>query len=143
VTRVEEATEASAELVEAFARLPPQMTTSTPPPDAPALAQIIGSEAATVLIARNGAGEIVGTTTLVVFRIPAGVRAWIEDVIVDEAARGTGVVDALLDEAIGRARSAHARTVELTSNPTRIAGNKVYVRKGFQVRETNVYRYEL
>jgi len=38
----------------------------------------------------------------VVFPIPTGVRAWIEDVIVDEGARGQGLGEALTVEALDR-----------------------------------------
>ena len=84
---------------------------------------------------------IVGTLTLVVFRIPTGVRAWIEDVVVDESARGRGVGEALTVAAIGLATGAGARTVDLTSRPTREAANRLYRRLGFELRDTNVYRY--
>ena len=77
------------------------------------------------------------------FRIPSGVRAWIEDVVVDEAARGQGVGEALNREALRLAAEQGARTVELTSRPSREAANRLYQRLGFKMRETNVYRYEL
>jgi ribosomal protein S18 acetylase RimI-like enzyme len=85
----------------------------------------------------------VGSLTLAMFRIPTGVRAWIEDVVVDESARGRGVGEALTQEALGRARAAGARTVELTSRPSREAANRLYLRLGFEVRDTNVYRFSL
>jgi len=89
----------------------------------------------------GAAATIVGTLTLVVFRIPTGLRAWIEDVVVDESARGRGVGEALTMAAIGLAAGAGARTVDLTSRPTREAANRLYRRLGFELRETNVYRY--
>jgi ribosomal protein S18 acetylase RimI-like enzyme len=87
--------------------------------------------------------EIVGLLTLVVFRIPTGVRAWIEDVVVDESARGHGVGEALNRAALHDARRRGAKTVDLTSRPSRAAANRLYQRLGFIARETNVYRYEL
>ncbi len=84
-----------------------------------------------------------GTLTLAVFRIPTGVRAWIEDVVVDEAARGQGVGEALTLAAVELARNAGARSVELTSRPTREAANRLYRRLGFEERETNVWRFVL
>jgi ribosomal protein S18 acetylase RimI-like enzyme len=89
-----------------------------------------------------GAGDIVGTLTLVVFPIPTGTRALIEDVVVDETARGRGVGEALTHAAIDRARAAGARTVDLTSRPSREAANRLYQRLGFEQRETNVYRFD-
>jgi ribosomal protein S18 acetylase RimI-like enzyme len=95
-----------------------------------------------VLVARVD-GRIAGTLTLVVFRIPTGVRAWIEDVVVDDSARGHGVGEALNNTAIDRAREKGAKTVDLTSRPSREAANRLYQRIGFEARETNVYRYDV
>ena len=95
-----------------------------------------------LLVARHGEPpEIVGTLTLVVFRIPTGLRAWVEDVVVDDSARGQGVGSALTREALRRAEAAGARTVDLTSRPSREAANRLYRRLGFEMRETNVYRH--
>jgi ribosomal protein S18 acetylase RimI-like enzyme len=136
------AVEASTELVDAFARLIPQLSKSSPPPDRSELAEMIASPASDVLIARVD-GRIAGTLTLVVFRIPTGVRAWIEDVVVDDAARGHGVGEILNRFALDLARSKGAKTVDLTSRPSREAANRLYQRIGFEARETNVYRYSL
>jgi ribosomal protein S18 acetylase RimI-like enzyme len=92
--------------------------------------------------ARRGT-EIVGLLTLVVFRIPTAVRAWIEDVVVDESARGSGVGEALSRAALAEAVRRGAKTVELTSRPSREAANRLYQRIGFVRRDTNVYRYEV
>lgn len=141
---VAEATEATSELVAAFAALIPQLSSSNPPPTTDEVAAMVDSAASVVLVARDGAdGPIVGSLTLALFRIPTGVRAWIEDVVVDGAARGRGVGEALTMHAIDRARLAGARTVDLTSRPSREAANRLYQRVGFVERETNVYRCEL
>src|SRR5262245_39111901 len=107
--------------------------------------EILAAPSTTVLLARDlrAGRRIVGMLTLVVFRIPTGVRAWIEDVVVDEAARGRGVGEALTLAAVELARSAGARSVELTSRPTREAANRLYRRLGFEERETNVLRLTL
>ncbi|MFZ9481458.1 MAG: GNAT family N-acetyltransferase [Ilumatobacteraceae bacterium] len=139
---VEIAQSASAELVEAFARLIPQLSKSSAPPVDGEVAEMVSSPASDVLVARVD-GRIVGTLTLVVFRIPTGVRAWIEDVVVDDSARGHGVGEALNQFALDLARSKGAKTVDLTSRPSREAANRLYQRIGFQPRETNVYRYDL
>ena len=139
---IEIATEATEELVQAFARLIPQLSSSSPPPTAAQLAEMVQSEASNVLIARLD-GAVVGTLTLVTFRIPTGVRAWIEDVVVDDSARGHGVGDQLNQRALDLARSRGAKTVDLTSRPTREAANRLYQRIGFQPRATNVYRFSL
>ncbi|MEI8238518.1 MAG: GNAT family N-acetyltransferase [Actinomycetota bacterium] len=136
------ADEVTPELVEAFARLIPQLSKSSPPPSSDELIEMVHSDASEVLIARLD-GAIVGTLTLVVFRIPTGVRAWIEDVVVDDSARGHGVGDELNRFALDIARRKGAKTVDLTSRPSREAANRLYQRLGFQPRDTNVYRYTL
>lgn len=136
---VEEATSVTPELLEAFNRLIPQLSRSSPAPTEAELSEIVASPATVVLVAR--AGQIVGSLTLVLFRIPTGLRAWIEDVVVDESARGEGVGEALGREALRRASAAGARTVDLTSRPSREAANRLYQRLGFEPRDTNVYRW--
>ena len=131
----------SDELVEAFASLLPQLS-SIAPPSRHELEAIVQSEAASLLVAHDG-DAILGTLTLAVFRIPTGVRAWIEDVVVDERARGRGIGEALTLHAVELARSAGARSVELTSRPSREAANRLYRRLGFEERETNVLRLRL
>lgn len=128
------------EVVDAFARLIPQLS-SAPPPGRAELEAVAAHEAITVFLARDDAGSIVGTMTLVLFPIPTGVRAIIEDVVVDELARGKGVIEALNDAALEHARTHGARTVDLTSRPSRVAANRVYERLGFAARDTNVWRY--
>jgi ribosomal protein S18 acetylase RimI-like enzyme len=144
---ITESTEVTPELVEAFERLTPQLSRSNPPPTSGELAEIAASDATVLLVARDsdrqGADAIVGSLTLALFRIPTGLRAWIEDVVVDESVRGQGVGDALNRCALEVARMRGARTVDLTSRPSREAANRLYRRLGFEPRETNVYRYDL
>ncbi|MEV0453618.1 GNAT family N-acetyltransferase [Catellatospora methionotrophica] len=127
------------ELVAAFGRLLPQLSPSAAPLDHAALAAVVAWQGVLLLVARVD-GRIVGALTLVTFPIPTGPRAWIEDVVVDEASRGGGVGAALTGEAVRLARAAGARTVDLTSRPSRQAANRLYERLGFQVRESNLYR---
>jgi ribosomal protein S18 acetylase RimI-like enzyme len=128
------------ELVQTLARLVPQLSRTSPPPTPHELEEIVATQ--TILVARDAA-RIVGALTLVLYRIPTGLRARIEDVVVDASSRGHGVGEALAREAIDRARSAGARHVELTSNPSRETANRLYRRLGFERRETNVYRLDL
>lgn len=141
--KIEEVTEVTDEIVRAFERLIPQLSSSNPPPSRKELVEIVVSPATILFIARDPDRnqEIVGSLTLAIFRIPTGVRAWIEDVVVDTAARGRGIGEALCRKALERARRAGAATVELTSRPSREAANRLYQRIGFERRETNVYRY--
>ena len=140
-----EATDVTPELVAAFERLIPQLSSSNPAPTETELAAICESEASVLLLAvdREADDRILGSLTLAWFRIPTGVRAWIEDVVVDEAARGHGVGDLLNRAALDRARELGAKTVDLTSRPSREAANRLYQRIGFVARDTNVYRYSL
>lgn len=140
---VTEATDVGPELSAAFARLVPQLSRSSPPPTDAELAEMVASPTTALLVARTGAGDIVGTLTLALFRIPTGLRAWIEDVVVDEAARGAGVGEILTRAALERARAAGVRSVDLTSRPSREAANRLYRRLGFERRDTNVYRFDL
>jgi ribosomal protein S18 acetylase RimI-like enzyme len=140
---VEAASAVTDELVAAFARLIPQLSRSAPAPTPEELSTIVASPATALLVARGDDGTIVGSLTLVLFRIPTGVRAWIEDVVVDESARGSGVGEVLNREALRLAAEAGAVTVDLTSRPSREAANRLYKRLGFVERDTNVYRYEL
>jgi ribosomal protein S18 acetylase RimI-like enzyme len=137
---VEVLREVTDEVVDAFARLIPQLSASTTPPDRAALDRIVSSPAVTLLIARSG-GQITGTLTLVMFPIPTGTRAWIEDVVVDDSARGQGIGEALSLAAIRIAADAGAKTVDLTSRPSRAAAGRLYEKVGFALRETRVYRY--
>lgn len=139
---VEIAEQPTQELVEAFARLTPQLSRSAPAPGLAELTEIVESPACHLLIARDEDGGIVGSLTLVLFRIPTGMRAWIEDVVVDGEARGKGVGEALNRFAIDLAAEHGARSVDLTSRPSREAANRLYRRLGFEPRETNVYRYQ-
>jgi ribosomal protein S18 acetylase RimI-like enzyme len=125
--------------VAAINRLLPQLSGSAPRLDADALKRIATREGNSLLTARE-AGEIIGMLTLVTFPIPTGLRAWIEDVIVDERARGHGVGAALTLEAVRLARAAGARTLDLTSRPIRGSANRLYERLGFVCRDTRMYR---
>jgi ribosomal protein S18 acetylase RimI-like enzyme len=140
--QVEEATELFEGLPEVVERLVRQLSRSSPAPSATELEEIVRSPASHLLLARDADGEIVGMLTLAVFRIPTGLRAWVEDVVVDEAVRGRGVGAELTNAAIRLAAERGARTVDLTSRPSREAANRLYQRLGFVQRETNVYRFE-
>ena len=141
-TTVEIAQRVDDELVNAFAYLIPQLSSSNPTPSREHLTEMVQSPATLVLIARVD-GRIAGSLTLAMFRIPTGLRAWIEDVVVDGDARGNGVGEALNLFAIEEARKRGAVTVDLTSRPSREAANKLYQRLGFVARDTNVYRFTL
>jgi len=143
--RIEEVAIVDDELVDAFALLTPQLSRSSPPPGRSELEEIVADPGNHLLIARDVADDdrIVGTTTLVTFRIPTGMRAWIEDVIVDAACAGRGISYDINRHALDLARSLGCKTVDLTSRPSREAANHVYKKLGFVLRESNLYRFDL
>jgi ribosomal protein S18 acetylase RimI-like enzyme len=140
---IEEARAITASLVGAVARLAAQLSPSGPAPTVADLEDIVGSPATRLLLAREETGAVVGMLTLALYRIPTSSCAWIEDVVVDEDSRGRGIGEQLTRHALALAKDAGADRVDLTSRPAREAGNRLYQRIGFEVRETNMYRYRL
>ena len=138
IFEVTESNEATLKLVN---RLLPQLSKSAPPLTSGKLKEIVQSTHVHLFIAQEGV-EILGMLSLVVFPIPTGIRAWVEDVVVDESARGKGVGRALSEYALQAASEKGALTVDLTSRPSRVAANQLYQKVGFQLRETNVYRFQ-
>jgi ribosomal protein S18 acetylase RimI-like enzyme len=143
VISVEAATLVDDDLCAAVDHLVPQLSRSSPPPSRAVLERMVADNATTLFVARDDGGRIVGMLTLATFQIPTGVRAWIEDVVVDDAARGAGAAAALVQAALDRSAELGARTVDLTSRPDREAANRLYLRMGFETRQTNVYRRTL
>ncbi len=135
--------QADDELYEAFQRLVPQLTNNNQPPTQEELVALIQEPSSTLMIARSDDGQIVGALTLTVYRVPTGIRSIIEDVIVDISARGQGIGDALMVRAIEIAKEKGASNITLTSNPLRVAANKLYLKLGFEKRETNAYQMKL
>ena len=146
---VELITAATPELHEAMGRLLPQLSRSAAPMSEADVERFLSQPSVHLFVFRaetadaDGNNPILGMLSLATFEIPTGVRAWVEDVVVDEAARGQGAGLALVEAAIEHAKTVGARTVDLTSRPTREAANRLYQRAGFQLRETNVYRVTL
>jgi ribosomal protein S18 acetylase RimI-like enzyme len=140
--RVEEAIESFAGLGESVRRLVGQLSRSASAPSDAEIEEIIRSPASRLLLARDASGTLVGMMTLAVFRLPTGVRAWVEDVVVDAGCRGQGIGAALIEASLELADQLGARTVDLTSRPGREDANRLYRRLGFVERETNVYRFE-
>jgi ribosomal protein S18 acetylase RimI-like enzyme len=139
---IEEVTGNYAEVATAFAGLIPQLSSSSEPTTVSEIAEIATSPATVLFVARDNEMGIVGSLTLAIFRLPTGMRAWIEDVVVDSRARRRGIGELLVKAAIGRAEEIGARTVDLTSRPSREDANRLYTNLGFDRRETNVYRYK-
>lgn len=142
---IDEINEVTDEVYQAFQRLIPQLTRYSPPPTREALQVMVKSTDVFVFIARHPTSddEIVGTATLGTFVTPTGRHGWIEDVVVDKGARRQGIGEALTQACIEKARSLSLGEVNLTSNPSRVAANKLYQQMGFIQRDTNVYRLSL
>lgn len=138
--RIERADHVDDELVEAFERLIPQLSSSSPPPTPEHLSALVASPDTVLFLARVD-GAVLGSLTLAFYRIPTGLKAWIEDVVVDADARGRGVGELLNRAALDEASARGAKDVSLTSRPSREAANRLYRRIGFEPRDTNVYRY--
>lgn len=141
--QIEFVIKADEELWQAFQRLVPQLTNNNPSPSLNDLDALVRDSSSTLMIARNEKNVIVGALTLTIYRVPTGIRSIIEDVIVDSSARGQGVGEALMNRAIELAREKGAKNISLTSNPMREAANRLYLRVGFEKRQTNAYQIKL
>jgi ribosomal protein S18 acetylase RimI-like enzyme len=142
---IEKVSDATQELCEALRRLIPQLGAHKVPPTLEELNALVQSEASQLLVARDPdeSGPIAGILCLSIYRVPTGLRSIIEDVIVDESMRRRGIGEELMRHAIEVARAAGAEGVSLTSNPQRVAANKLYQSMGFELRKTNPYFYKL
>jgi len=140
--RIEAATEATQELLDALTALLPQLNPRLEPLSMERLSRVIGDPATTLLLVRDDGG-VVGAAAVLVYATPAFVKARIEDVVVDESSRGKGVGEALVRRCIEVARERGAEIVELQSARWREVANRLYPRLGFQLRESNLYRLEL
>lgn len=131
------------EIIAAINELIPQLSRSAPQLTTEEALRIIDQPGSYLLVYRpEEGGPIQGMLTLATFYIPTGLRAWIEDVVVDSATRGKGAGRELVEAALTHAANLGCRTVDLTSRPTREEANRLYQRCGFKLRETNVYRFE-
>ena len=140
--RVETVSRATSELLDGLNALVPQLSTTASRLTMSDVEHLVSSDAVTLFVARDDE-DLVGALTLVIFPTPTGQRAWIEDVVVDEDARGLGIGEMLTDAALAIARQHAVRSVDLTSRPSRVAANALYQKLGFALRETNVYRLSL
>lgn len=133
---------ATPEVVDGLNKLLPQLSSQPPTLTIDDVERMVHSEAATLFVATEN-GVVLGTLTLIIFSIPTGRRGWIEDVVVDQGSRGAGVGEQLTTAAIDEARLRGVRSLDLTSRPSREAANAMYIKLGFGLRETNLYRLTL
>lgn len=144
IIEIEVAKSPTQELLQGLNALLPQLSGSAQPLKRAELEAMLSDESVNLLVAREKvSGAVVGTLTMVVFRIPTGVRAWIEDVVTDSSIRGRGIARKMVLDSIEIAKSFGAKTVDLTSRPSRVEANGLYLAMGFEIRDTNVYRYTI
>lgn len=121
-----------------------QLDSTAPPVSMETLNNVIASTSTFVFIATNDNDKIIGMITLVSFPKLEGLsKTWIEDLVVDEKYRGKGIAKALMEKAFEKARSLNAKSISLTSRPSRIVANKFYKKLGFKIKETNYYTYKI
>lgn len=140
--QIEQLTHIDDAAFEAFKELIPQLTGNDNFPSREELEKVLQAKNSFIFVAREN-HKILGTLTLVIYHIPTGGRAWIEDVVVSESARGKGVASSLLKYAINTAKENGIERIDLTSRPFRVGANKLYQKLGFEIRETNYYRLSL
>jgi ribosomal protein S18 acetylase RimI-like enzyme len=128
---------------EAVSRLLPQLSENADILTRQHFKDILASEGVHLFFAKPDKKHIVGMLTIATYKTPTGIKAWIEDVIVDESYRGKGIGRDLMLFAVDYSRSLGAKYIYLTSKPSRLAANELYSRLGFRRYETNLYRYLL
>lgn len=129
-------------IITAFNRLMQQLSSNYKPIAKEYLIDIINSSNIIIFVAKENE-TIIGSLSLVFYNIPTGMKAWVEDVVIDQSVRGKGVGKALIEQAIVYAKQSGASKLDLTSSPERVAANKLYQKLNFEKRETNVYRLML
>ena len=138
--RIEVAKQASPALLRAVTSLLPQLTSSGRTMTAAELNTMMASPVATLLIAKDE-DEIIGMISLAIVQMPTGLRSYLEDLVIDSSYRRRGAAMMLVQAAIDLAREAGARTLDMTSRPSRAGAILLYERVGFRRRDTNAFRY--
>ena len=136
-------TECTNETLNAVNRLLPQLSASAKSISMDRLHELIKSDSIMLFLGSDQSGEILGMLSLIVIKIPTGNKAWIEDVVVDQSARGKGIGRALMNHALEEAKKCGVKSIDLTSRPSRKSANELYQSLGYQIRQTNVYRYKI
>ena len=140
MTVISELTDPSSTALESINQLLPQLSSKASPITMKRLTELVGSGSTMIFICTNEEAKIVGMLSLVIMKIPTGNKAWVEDVVVDQNARGQGLGKSLMDHALEEAGKLGVKTIDLTSRPSRKNANRLYQSLGYQIRETNVYR---
>lgn len=126
-----------------FNSLLAQLSEKAKPLNEDDIKRLIANEHTHVYCCYDDEGMLCGMATLCMTEAPTGVKCWVEDVVVDAAARCNGYGSALMRRMKLYAFLMGAKSLNLTSRPERVAANKLYSILGFCARKTNVYRYNL
>ena len=140
---ISELTECTTESLNAVNRLLPQLSASAKAISMDRLLELTETDSTMLFLGADQEGEILGMLSLIVIKIPTGYKAWIEDVVVDQSARGNGIGRALMDHALEKAKKCGVKSIDLTSKPSRESANQLYQSLGYEIRQTNVYRYKI
>jgi ribosomal protein S18 acetylase RimI-like enzyme len=140
---ISELTETSSSVLKSINELLPQLSSSAQVISMDRLSELVESDNTLIFIGTDESGQILGMLSLIVMKIPTGNKAWIEDVVVDQLARGKGMGKALMNHALEKAKELAVKSVDLTSRPSREKANMLYQSLGYQIRETNVYRHKI
>jgi ribosomal protein S18 acetylase RimI-like enzyme len=140
---ISELTETSSSVLQSINELLPQLSSSAQVISLDRLSELVESDNTLIFIGTDESGQILGMLSLIVMKIPTGNKAWIEDVVVDQSARGKGMGKALMNHALEKAKELAVKSVDLTSRPSREKANMLYQSLGYQIRETNVYRHKI
>jgi ribosomal protein S18 acetylase RimI-like enzyme len=140
---ISELTETSSSVLQSINELLPQLSSSAQVISMDRLSELVESDNTIIFIGTDESGQILGMLSLIVMKIPTGNKAWIEDVVVDQSARGKGMGKALMNHALEKAKELAVKSVDLTSRPSREKANMLYQSLGYQIRETNVYRHKI
>jgi ribosomal protein S18 acetylase RimI-like enzyme len=140
---ISELTETSSSVLKSINELLPQLSSSAQVISMDRLSELVESDNTLIFIGTDESGQILGMLSLIVMKIPTGNKAWIEDVVVDQSARGKGMGKALMNHALEKAKELAVKSVDLTSRPSREKANMLYQSLGYQIRETNVYRHKI
>lgn len=140
---ISELTETSSSVLQSINELLPQLSSSAQVISMDRLSELVESDNTLIFIGTDESGQILGMLSLIVMKIPTGNKAWIEDVVVDQLARGKGMGKALMNHALEKAKKLAVKSVDLTSRPSREKANMLYQSLGYQIRETNVYRHKI
>ena len=140
--KIERLSRVSDDVVESLGQLMVQLAPDCKPLTGEYLQEIIDLPNIFLFVARQE-DQIVGTFSLVLYKIPTGLKASLEDVVVDISMRGQRIGEKMIEFALEYANTQlEVSKLDLTSSPYRIAANALYKKLGFELRDTNVYRFE-